>query len=1174
MESDNAVGQVQNAEPKTDTSHNDLILQKCLSKKEEEDEEEEEEEEDKIVDKSPNGRFHKRNKRFPRQMQGVDNAFVAIEPKSGKEVIWNESYLPEKKTERENRFLAVIKKLKKTSHPFLVRFLDAWISKPENGPRILVFITERLDEGTLKQYLCNSTRNIKLWKRHIGQLLSVLMHLHSLGVTHGNLTKENIYYQNYGSLKVGPFALAGFLDQKAQSADVYMLGMIALEIAVWEPADDNPTFSTADRIKRMLERITVPDQRDFIEACLENNLAKRPKIRALIYHPTLAEVPTLKLLSANVIVKNLRNPTTGTDEPVTDSGTFFNSLLKDYIRNLEDDTIILEVKFPQDGKANYRFWKDFRSNFTLTAKYLDDVKNGFYPLFTCREVVESGHPESEDGSGQAVDETVTCSAPQTNAINTPATNSINSSRKHSHCHRTDYAFSSAGILTGTGSLQGCQEGEDTPSPLERNTSETSDISNQAIDNSNADPSKLYDNPKAPDFDTEEALDTHAKNMVRWGEVPFVEGFNQADSISAKMTITNLTSYSTPNEEMGYRDYEYEHKNNAVDKFDELTTDLHSRNSHESNVEHSPSWDSKAQRRESLEDEENGHEQQHMSNAEPNEVEYDELEEDGANSDEVSEAYSSGDEAYFPEGLMGGHHVSFSIAGAANSFSDTMLYGSQGESTMPSKMLQPPKLVYVTAPEKCPTEPALFTHCQYIYVGCGRWQVYIQVWFVEERLKRETTIQILDYEWHDIDSVANLFLMSKCLGPNDRHILLRLLSLARHNYPLIDGELRYPLPSSYTRSDKFDSLCLYERLVALHLHQQACDVSELLAIGIESRAYSGSVSPTNSSISQQPESVDMPPSGTASARKPQQSECICEPDQTSRLNVTTVEHAARDTRPSVVDLEGMNTTAVVEDEKLVQDQKPSGILVDIGSLGPRNAGCANCDRHDYLHRQDLPGFLTAPCYHCRESLAREAKISNEAMLDLYLQNGIPWPAYFQYKFKLPPEQSHSLDELITYDCKWRSRAPCVCHVAAGGSVMPPCVEFPWLYDPPVPLNETNSGPPSVPDWESRSVSVENSKQEDEEKELCADAQGEEGAEEKHLTSAAGTDCQVSGATSRKVTLVSGQTLVCSSRHPRGCPSSCSHGFSFPKIQASRGSSLPPNLTTSEENCAPEANQEAA
>ncbi|KAA0191115.1 Nuclear receptor binding protein [Fasciolopsis buskii] len=119
-----------------------------------------------------------------------------------------------------------------------------------------------------------------------------------------------------------------------------------------------------------------------------------------------------------------------------------------------------------------------------------------------------------------------------------------------------------------------------------------------------------------------------------------------------------------------------------------------------------------------------------------------------------------------------------------------------------------------------------------------------------------------------------------------------------------------------------------------------------------------------------------------------------------------------------------------------------LFLDVGALAPRNAYCALCDTHEYLHRVDLPAYLISPCYHCREWLAREAKISPEILLDLHLRHSIPWPAFLQARFNLPPD-GRSIEELISYDCRWRSRQPCRCLVSSGGPLLPPCVEFPWL-----------------------------------------------------------------------------------------------------------------------------------
>ncbi|VDP52727.1 unnamed protein product [Schistosoma margrebowiei] len=237
----------------------EFFSQKDISdRKDEDEEEEEEEEEDKIVEKSHNSRFHKRNKRFPKQIEGVDNAFVAIEPKSGKEVIWNECILPEKKTDKE------------------VAIVD----------------------------------------QHVGQLLSVLMFLHRLGVAHGNLTKESIYYQNSGNLRVGLckpqssinylclVALGKCLDQKSEAFDVYSLGVVSLEIAVWTPTEFPPNLDLTERCQQMISRLDNNNQKSFIEACFDTGSATKCLIKRLLNHPAVTEVPILKLLSARMIVNS------------------------------------------------------------------------------------------------------------------------------------------------------------------------------------------------------------------------------------------------------------------------------------------------------------------------------------------------------------------------------------------------------------------------------------------------------------------------------------------------------------------------------------------------------------------------------------------------------------------------------------------------------------------------------------------------------------------------------------------------------------------------------------------------------------------------------------------------------------------------------------------------------
>ncbi len=62
------------------------------------------------------------------------------------------------------------------------------------------------------------------------------------------------------------------------------------------------------------------------------------------------------------------------DETGTIEAPGFATLLKDNLSHLEDETVIVSAEFPHDQMTKSRSWKDFRSNFTFTSKYLEDVK--------------------------------------------------------------------------------------------------------------------------------------------------------------------------------------------------------------------------------------------------------------------------------------------------------------------------------------------------------------------------------------------------------------------------------------------------------------------------------------------------------------------------------------------------------------------------------------------------------------------------------------------------------------------------------------------------------------------------------------------------------------------------------------------------------------------------------
>nr|CAH8819315.1 unnamed protein product [Trichobilharzia regenti] len=1147
MEVDNQKTEHENEVSQELSSAGEVHLgQDSTDRKDDDEEEEEEEEEDKIVEKSHNSRFHKRNKRFPKQIEGVDNAFVAIEPKSGKEVIWNECILPEKKTDKENRYLSLIKKLKKNSHPFLVRFLDAWVSKTEEGPRKLVFITERLDECTLKQFLCNSARNNRLWNRHVGQLLSVLMFLHRLGVAHGNLTKESIYYQNSGNLRVGLFALSRCLDQKSEAFDVYSLGVVSLEIAVWTPLEFPQNLDLPERCQQMMSRLDNNNQKSFIEACFDTSSATKGLIKRLLNHPAVTEVPILKLLSARMIVNSMISVTNeegGQNEP-----TGFASLLKDYLSRYEDETVIMEVHFPHDKLVKTRLWKDFRSNFTLTSKYLEDVKNGFYPLFGCRWDAYQGE-----------DEEVTCVAytgapvlPPTNGLTsnlstasgiakndphvsvgycsscTSTTPSTSVSRKHSLAVKLTDLTSGSQFATEDQAPTQCEE-------TSKGNVDTSHVglvdclSNQV---SKTDSSRLF---KVADTDRKrDDASVKASEVPGLISVPTFDDDNHSPSKTAPPLKTSQTI------EIGQAELKWSEK--PFDPPLDITEKSEIRGQYtletrEDDTCSAPPDEATQPIRKSPLDVKS-------------DLSIDIQQKEITNSDAIG--------------------LTDEKALDANTISDDEDddNGDDDDDEDEKRVVEQveryePQTVHVNPPERAPNHPALFTHCQYLYVGAGRWQVYVQMWFVEDRLKRETYVQVFDYEWHDHERVADLFEASKCLSPVDRCNLVRLLALARHNCALIDGELQFPGPIA-TRQSNFDTLELHEKLAALHLHQQVKEHLVSSDSGASKHAvHSSSVTPKVDSS--QASSTKHEQNGVEVVRQNPAAVVNEVTACAEHINQVQLHHCADQTQDTptpreasvgVSDTDGTKENQDPGKNKTKATDSENALFLDVGSLAPRNSYCALCDTHDYLHQIELPAYLISPCYHCREYLAREAKITPEILLDLHLQHNIPWPGFLQARLGIPSD-GRSTEELIAYDCRWRSRQPCRCYAALDGSLLPPCVEFPWLtptvcgsaYEvnetviTPKKVNKpyTSNSPPSSE--VSPSVNMESRVPDSS---PVTQAQSTTTNQTMTTSTATSVNASISSTTGCPNNTPSKLLLPCSNRHARGAPITCCHGIHFPLV----------------------------
>jgi len=242
--------------------------------------------------------------------------FKGYDEEEGIEVAWCQVNMDRVGEVEKAQIHTEVDILKSLTHKHILTFF-AYFDLPST--KQIVFITEIMTSGTLKQYIHKARRvKRKVVKKWCRQILDGLSFLHAKRIIHRDLKCDNIFINgNNSEIKIGDLGLSTLMREgqgQAQSVlgtpefmapelydelydekvDIYAFGMCVLEMVTSEyPYSE--CLNAAQIYRKVtqrskpasLQKIVDEQTKQFIEECLEHDHGIRPSATALLGHDYL-----------------------------------------------------------------------------------------------------------------------------------------------------------------------------------------------------------------------------------------------------------------------------------------------------------------------------------------------------------------------------------------------------------------------------------------------------------------------------------------------------------------------------------------------------------------------------------------------------------------------------------------------------------------------------------------------------------------------------------------------------------------------------------------------------------------------------------------------------------------------------------------------------------------------